>query len=597
MSAPEQYLTIKEAAAWASKHLSKRVTENNISYLIQYGRIGQHRIEGVMKVSRRELLTYYQEHSNTKHARWTQRLGDDINWALSFDHIKEADRTKHVHRLHQYKGKFIPQLVEYFLDSHTDEYKTQVFFHENDIILDPFAGSGTTLVQSLELGLHSIGIDISKFNCIISQVKIQHYNIPKLKSELYKASRLTQKYSKGRYDDPREDHITDILNTFNKRYYPTLTFRRLINNINRLQQRITRHLQQSATDEQNKILEKYKKDVLSFNNDITKFLKQTGILLDFHFEMPPTVSLRNEFVKQYSAVTLTKLRERLDNEVEKNRRPLTLSNNKPITETLDQPFISKWFTPRQQRELGYYLSLIKQQKELAIQDVMKIVLSRTARSCRATTHSDLATLISPQYTPYYCRKHFKICRPIYTIVRHLNRYTRDTVKRINTFSELRRPVHSVILNADSKNINIFKGISEQNDAFYNLLKEQKISGVFTSPPYLGQIDYHEQHAYAYELFDIERKDELEIGSMSNGKSQRAKKEYIDGISQVLKNISRFLSENAHMFLVANDKQNIYPEIAEQSDLKIIDIFRRPVLNRTERDKQPYSESIFHMKLP
>ena len=31
--------------------------------------------------------------------------------------IKEAETTKHVHRLHPYKGKFIPQLVEYFLDS------------------------------------------------------------------------------------------------------------------------------------------------------------------------------------------------------------------------------------------------------------------------------------------------------------------------------------------------------------------------------------------------------------------------------------------------------------------------------------------------
>lgn len=34
---------------------------------------------------------------------------------LSFAKVREYDRTKHVHRLHPYLGKFIPQLVEVFL--------------------------------------------------------------------------------------------------------------------------------------------------------------------------------------------------------------------------------------------------------------------------------------------------------------------------------------------------------------------------------------------------------------------------------------------------------------------------------------------------
>jgi len=73
-------------------------------------------------------------------------LGDDLNWALSFDNLKEADTTKHVHRLHPYKGKFIPQLVEYFLDGHTDDFKKEVYFKKSDVVLDPFCGSGTTLI-------------------------------------------------------------------------------------------------------------------------------------------------------------------------------------------------------------------------------------------------------------------------------------------------------------------------------------------------------------------------------------------------------------------------------------------------------------------
>ncbi|GEM_PF-3505243 len=38
-------------------------------------------------------------------------LGND----LTFIGVREKNRTKHVHRLHPYLGKFIPQLVEMFL--------------------------------------------------------------------------------------------------------------------------------------------------------------------------------------------------------------------------------------------------------------------------------------------------------------------------------------------------------------------------------------------------------------------------------------------------------------------------------------------------
>jgi len=47
--------------------------------------------------------------------------------------------------------------------------------------------------------------------------------------------------------------------------------------------------------------------------------------------------------------------------------------------------------------------------------------------------------------------------------------------------------------------------------------------------------------------------------------------------------------------VANDKNNLYPTIAEKSGMKIVNQFKRPVLNRTEKDKTAYSEIIFHLK--
>jgi DNA modification methylase len=61
-------------------------------------------------------------------------LGDD----LTFISVREFQRTKHVHRLHPYLGKFIPQLVEVFL---------RRYFERGDTILDPFSGSGTALIE------------------------------------------------------------------------------------------------------------------------------------------------------------------------------------------------------------------------------------------------------------------------------------------------------------------------------------------------------------------------------------------------------------------------------------------------------------------
>ena len=197
----KELLTIKEASKWASEHLKKNVTTSNISYLIQYGKVKKYGNNGTTTVNKYDLISYYKSYNGQREINWKEKLGADLNWALSFDNLKEKDTTKHIHRLHPYKGKFIPQLVEYFLDKHTDKFKKEIYFNEGDIILDPFSGSGTTMVQANELGMHAIGIDISAFNSLIANVKVANVDFQDLNSELNRITKalkdfISQKYPK-----------------------------------------------------------------------------------------------------------------------------------------------------------------------------------------------------------------------------------------------------------------------------------------------------------------------------------------------------------------------------------------------------------------
>jgi site-specific DNA-methyltransferase (adenine-specific) len=49
----------------------------------------------------------------------------------------------------------------------------QLFTQKNDIILDPFMGSGTTAVSALKLGRRFVGMDISADYCRVAQHRIQ----------------------------------------------------------------------------------------------------------------------------------------------------------------------------------------------------------------------------------------------------------------------------------------------------------------------------------------------------------------------------------------------------------------------------------------
>ena len=354
----------------------------------------------------------------------------NLNWGEK--ELPEKERTKHVHRLHPYLGKYIPQLVEVFL---------RKYFSVGQRVFDPFSGSGTTLVQCNELGINSIGCDISGFNVMLTRAKTKAYSVKVVSQE-----------------------IEDIL-----------------------------------------------------------------------------------------------------------KRVQILVNDKLIYETKSE-YLKRWFASSSLMELLAFRSLIPDYED---QDILKVILSRAARSARLTTHYDLDFPKKPQTDPYKCYKHSRICHPTEHAIQFLIRYGKDTINRIEQFSKIRTDAKVEIIHGNSRDINI--GL---------------IDGIITSPPYIGLIDYHDQHRYAYELLGIEDRSSEEIGAAKRGKSSKECINYQELVIEVFNNAIKYMSKGGYIVVVAGDRNNLYPDIAAACKVSEGAVIKRHVNRRTGRRSGEFYESIF-----
>ena len=360
-----------------------------------------------------------------------RELDLDLSWSES--ELPERERTKHVHRLHPYLGKFIPQLVETLLAR---------FVPPGGHVLDPFAGSGTTLVQALESGYDATGVDVAGFNALLMQVKTARYDLAGLAAD---ADRLRASLA----DAPRDDRAAA-----------------------------------RASD-----------------------------------------------------------------------------------------YVRSWFAPAAADEL---LTAIELARGLEHRDALHVVVARSARSARLTTHFDLDFPRAPQTEPYWCHKHRRTCRPVESASRFLLRYLDDTVARVGTFAAVRDERRSArVIHGDARHVDL----------------RGPYAGVVTSPPYPGLIDYHEQHRYAYELLGVADRRTREVGAAARGTSRLALEEYVDGIATILARARAALAPGAPVCIVVNDRRDLYPAILRRAGLRLEERLERHVNRRTGRRSGEYFESI------
>ena len=92
-----------------------------------------------------------------------------VNSEWCFKNVRSTERWTHGY--HRYPAKFLPNLVKKIIEDYTQP---------SDLVVDFFAGCGTTLVEAKIHGRESIGVDINPVAELITKAKISPIDPTKL---------------------------------------------------------------------------------------------------------------------------------------------------------------------------------------------------------------------------------------------------------------------------------------------------------------------------------------------------------------------------------------------------------------------------------
>jgi hypothetical protein len=180
----------------------------------------------------------------------------------------------------------------------------------------------------------------------------------------------------------------------------------------------------------------------------------------------------------------------------------------------------------------------------------------------------------PACGPYECHKHKKTCTPVQEALKFLTRYSLDTLRRISQFASQRQPCSVTVEVADARSFPF-----------------PDCDLVITSPPYVGLIDYHEQHRYAYELLGLNERRSDEIGASWRGNSAKAVAGYVDDMTVAFDNCSKALPRGGRMVVVVHDRRDLYESIANRLGFRIEYRLQRHVNRRTGRRAGDFFEDV------
>jgi len=111
-----------------------------------------------------------------------------IDYSWSFSDKTRKDTAYISHGYHRYPAKFIPQIVSRLASKYTNE---------GDLIVDPFGGCGTTLVESKIMGRPSVGVDINPVAVLITKAKITPIDPVKIEKAFVILEKKLESYSEN----------------------------------------------------------------------------------------------------------------------------------------------------------------------------------------------------------------------------------------------------------------------------------------------------------------------------------------------------------------------------------------------------------------